>query len=286
MSAASSQPRRACVIGWPVGHSRSPLVHNFWLAQYAIPGSYERAAVAPEDFDAFVTDLAHHGYVGANVTLPHKERAFALCASVTATASRLGAANTLWLEDGRLCGDNTDGAGLLGALDQDAPGWDARQGTAVVLGAGGAARAIVDALATRGMQRLVVVNRTRARAEEVAARCGGPAEVGDWDRRATALAGADLLVNTTSLGMIGQPPLAIDLAALAPTAVVCDIVYVPLETELLRQAQARGLRGVSGVGMLLHQAVPGFRRWFGTTPVVSPELRRLVEADIAAAIDI
>jgi shikimate dehydrogenase len=282
MTPAHRGKPRACVIGWPVAHSRSPMIHNFWLAQYGIDGSYERAAVAPAEFDGFVTSLAEHGFVGANVTLPHKERAFELCACVTETASRLGAVNTLWLEDGRLHGDNTDGEGFLGALDQDASGWDAHKGAAVVLGAGGAARAIVDALLLRGAERIVVVNRTRARAEEVAARGGRPVEVGDWDLRDDQLAGADLLVNTTSLGMIGQPALEIDLAALPERAVVCDIVYVPLETELLRRARARGLRGVSGLGMLLHQAVPGFRRWFGRTPVVTPDLRRLVEADISA----
>jgi shikimate dehydrogenase len=281
MTPAHRGKPRACVIGWPVAHSRSPMIHNFWLAQYGIDGSYERAAVAPAEFDGFVTSLAEHGFVGANVTLPHKERAFELCACVTETASRLGAVNTLWLEDGRLHGDNTDGEGFLGALDQDASGWDAHKGAAVVLGAGGAARAIVDVL-LRGAERIVVVNRTRARAEEVAARGGRPVEVGDWDLRDDQLAGADLLVNTTSLGMIGQPALEIDLAALPERAVVCDIVYVPLETELLRRARARGLRGVSGLGMLLHQAVPGFRRWFGRTPVVTPDLRRLVEADISA----
>lgn len=275
--------RRACVIGWPVAHSRSPMIHTHWLAHYGIDGSYDRAAVAPEAFEAFVRGLAEHGYVGGNVTLPHKEKAFELCASVTETASRLGAVNTLWLEDGHLHGDNTDGAGFLGALDQDACGWDARKNVAVVLGAGGAARAIVDALLARGMNRIVVSNRTRARAEEIAARAGGPVEVADWDARSRLLAGADLLVNTTSLGMVGQPPLDIDLTALPPTATVSDIVYVPLETELLRRARERGLRGVSGVGMLLHQAVPGFRRWFGTTPVVTPELRRLVEADITSS---
>jgi len=272
------------VIGWPVAHSRSPMIHGFWLTRHGIEGSYARAAVAPDQLEAFLRGLAAQGYVGANVTLPYKERAFELCAIATETASRLGAVNTLWLEDGRLHGDNTDVAGFLDALDQDAPGWDACKGAAVVLGAGGAARAIVDALLVRGIERIIVVNRTRARAEDIAARAGERASSADWDACAEVLGAADLLVNTTSLGMIGQPPLEIDLAALPPTAVVCDIVYVPRETELLRLAGARGLRAVSGVGMLLHQAVPGFRRWFGVTPLVTPELRRLVEADIAASI--
>jgi shikimate dehydrogenase len=259
------------------------MIHTFWLARYGIAGSYDRAAVPPEQFEAFVRGLADHGYVGGNVTLPHKERAFALCDVVSETAARLGAANTLWLEEGRLHGDNTDGAGLVGALDQDAPGWDAHKGSAVVLGAGGAARAIVYALLERGMEKIVVVNRTRARAQEIAAMAGARVEVAGWDGLGAALAGADLLVNTTSLGMVGQPRLEIDLSVLPAGSVVCDIVYVPLETELLCQARARGLRGVSGIGMLLHQAVPGFRRWFGLTPVVTPELRRLVEADIVTS---
>jgi len=283
MISAGRGERHACVIGWPVAHSRSPMIHSFWLARYGIEGSYERAAVAADQFEGFVQGLAEHGYVGANVTLPHKERAFELCARVSDSASRLCAVNTLWLEDGRLHGDNTDGQGFLGALDQDVPGWDAGKGAAVVLGAGGAARAIIDALLSRGAERIVVVNRTRARAEDVAARAGERVEVADWDRRADVLGGAGLLVNTTSLGMIGQPPLEMDLSALPPTSIVCDIVYVPLETELLRRAGERGLRGVSGVGMLLHQAVPGSRRWFGTTPLVTPDLRRLVEADISAS---
>lgn len=284
MISATQEQRRACVIGWPVAHSRSPMIHTYWLARYGIAGSYDRAAVAPDQFETFVRGLAEHGYVGANVTLPHKEKAFELCAVVTETAGRLGAVNTLWLEDGVLHGDNTDGAGFLGALDQDAHGWDAHKGLAVVLGAGGAARAIVDALVARGCERIIVVNRTRSRAEELTARAGGPVEAADWDLRASLLEGVDLLVNTTSLGMVGQKKLEIDLTALPPSAVVCDIVYVPLETELLFRARERGLRGVSGVGMLLHQAVPGFRRWFGTTPIVTAELRQLVEADVTASI--
>jgi shikimate dehydrogenase len=283
MTSAGSGLRRACVIGWPVAHSRSPMIHGFWLARYGIDGSYERAAVEPDQLEGFVHGLAGHGFVGGNVTLPYKEKAIALCAEASETARRLGAVNTLWLEDGRLLGDNTDGEGFLGALDQDAPGWDARSAPAVVIGAGGAARAVVDALLVRGAERIVVVNRTRARAEDIAARTGGRVACADWDARADVLGGAGLLVNTTSLGMVGQPPLEIDLAALPARAVVCDIVYVPLETELLRRARECGLRSVSGVGMLLHQAVPGFRRWFGVTPVVTPDLRRRVEADIAAS---
>ena len=274
---------KACVIGWPVAHSRSPLIHRFWLERLKIEGSYELAAVAPPDFPAFVRELARQGFAGANVTLPHKQTAFELCDVTTTTAASLKAVNTLWIEAGKLCGDNTDAAGFVGSLDQDAPGWDINSGNAVVIGAGGAARAIVYALKLRGMNRILLINRTKERAAELASDFGASIEVVDFPDLPGALAGANLLVNTTSLGMRGQPPLAIDLTPLPPDAVVSDIVYVPLETELIRTAQARGLRAVSGIGMLLHQAVPGFERWFGIKPCVTPELRGVVEADIAAA---
>lgn len=279
MNSATVAKPKACVIGWPVAHSRSPLIHGFWLKRLQIAGSYERAAVAPDDFQSFVRDLARHGYIGANVTLPHKQKAFELCRFTTAMATKLRAVNTLWLEAGALCGDNTDVEGFLGALDQDAPGWSGAPGKAVVLGAGGAARAIVHALLTREM-RICLINRTKARAQDVAAQSGASIVVGDWAELSDALSDADLLVNTTSLGMKGQPPLVIDLAPLPARAVVSDIVYVPLETELLRQAKSRGFRTVSGVGMLLHQAAPGFAHWFGVKPDVTSELRQLVEADV------
>jgi shikimate dehydrogenase len=283
MSPAHGKPK-ACVIGWPVAHSRSPLIHRFWLDRLKIEGSYESAAVAPADFPAFVHDLAGQGFAGANVTLPHKQTAFELCDVTTTTAACLKVVNTLWIEAGKLCGDNTDAAGFAGALDQDAPGWDVNSRTAVVIGAGGAARAIIYALKLRGMRRIFLINRTRARAAGLAADFGGSVEVVDFLDLPGALNGADLFVNATSLGMGGQPPLAIDLGPLPPDAVVSDIVYVPLETALIRAAKARGLRAISGVGMLLHQAVPGFERWFGMKPCVTPELRGVVEADIAAAV--
>jgi shikimate dehydrogenase len=275
---------KACVVGWPVAHSRSPLIHRFWLQDLKIEGSYELAAVATADFPAFVRDLPRRGFVGANVTLPHKQMAFELCDIRTETAAYLKVVNTLWIEAGRLCGDNTDATGFVGALDEDAPGWDINSRKAVVIGAGGAARAIVYALRLRGMKRIFLINRTKQRAVELALEFGAPIEVVNFPDLPGALAGADILVNTTSLGMQGQPPLAIDLGSLPPDAVVSDIAYVPLETALMRAARARGLRAVSGVGMLLHQAVPGFERWFGMKPCVTPELRRLVEADIAAAV--
>jgi shikimate dehydrogenase len=282
-SLAQSNPK-ACVIGWPVAHSRSPLIHRFWLERLKIAGAYELAAVAPDDFPAFVRGLARNGFVGANVTLPHKQSAFELCDVTFPAAKRLKAVNTLWIEAGKLCGDNSDCHGFLGALDQDAPGWDQGSRTAVVLGAGGAARAIVHALQLRGMTRIFLVNRTRERAEKLAGDFEAPAEVVDFVDLPGAMAGAGLLVNTTSLGMRGQPALMVDLAPLPPRAIVSDIVYVPLETLLVKGAKARGLRAVSGVGMLLHQAVPGFERWFGEKPHVTAELRGLVEADILAGL--
>ena len=280
MSSTGKTPK-ACVIGWPVAHSRSPLIHRFWLERLRIAGTYELAAVTPADFPDFVRGLAQHGFVGGNVTLPHKQMAFASCDALTETAARLKAVNTLWIEAGKLWGDNTDAAGFLGALDQDAPKWDADPGTALVLGAGGAARAIVHALQLREMKNILLANRTRARAIALASEFG--VEIVDFGDLSDAMEGAGLLVNTTSLGMRGQPPLDIDLAPLPANAVVSDIVYVPLETPLLEAARARGLRTVSGIGMLLHQAVPGFARWFGATPSVTGELRALAEADIRAA---
>ena len=277
-----SEPR-ACVIGWPVAHSRSPLIHRFWLESLKVAGSYELAAVAPADFPDFVGNLDLHGFVGANVTLPHKQTAFGLCDVKLPAAERLKAVNTLWIEAGKLCGDNTDCTGFLGALDQDAPEWDRNPGTALVLGAGGAARAIVHALQLRKMTRIFLVNRTRENAEKLATDFGTPVEVVDFGDLPDAMASAQLLVNTTSLGMRGQPPLTLDLTPLPPHAIVSDIVYVPLETSLVMAAKTRGLRAVSGIGMLLHQAVPGFERWFGKKPRVTAELRGLVEADILAA---
>ncbi len=281
---ARSNPPRACIIGWPVQHSRSPLIHRYWLKELKIEGSYELAEVSPEDLPKFVRGLHGAGFAGANVTLPHKETAFALCDAVTDTAAGLKAVNTLWFADGRLHGGNTDVAGFLGSLDQEAPGWDKGLEGAAVLGAGGAARAIIYALKIRGARRIFVINRTLARAEELAAQFGPLVEALDFSCVSRALAKAKLLVNTTSLGMSGQPPLAADLSPLPADAVVSDIVYVPLESALIKTAKARGLRAVAGLGMLLHQAVPGFERWFGVRPQVTPELRALIEADILASL--
>jgi shikimate dehydrogenase len=275
---------KACVIGWPVSHSRSPLIHRYWLDQLQIDGTYERAEVSAADFSRFMDSFARLGYAGGNVTLPHKEAAFKHCSRTTDTAACLKAVNTLWMEAGKLHGDNTDVAGFLRALDQEAPGWDLLSGHAVVVGAGGAARAIVYALKLRGVRCILLVNRTKARAAAIAAMFGPPAEVVDDSGLRQSLAGASLLVNTTTLGMTGQPPLAIDVTALPAGATVSDIVYIPLETALIKAAKMRGLRAVPGISMLLHQAVPGFERWFGARPTVTTELRSLVEADISAAL--
>jgi shikimate dehydrogenase len=273
--------RAACVIGWPVEHSRSPLIHNYWLKRYRIAGEYRREAVPPEGFAAFLASLAARGYVGANVTVPHKEAALAR-SQPDDRARAVGAANTLWLDGATLRSTNTDVEGFLSNLDASVPRWDRDLKSAVVLGAGGAARAVIYGLITRGLERLVLVNRTRARAEVLRRQFGTRVEVAPWEELDAALAGAALLVNTTTLGMQGQPDLMVDTARLPGHAVVTDLVYAPARTRLLAAAQARRLRTADGLGMLLHQAVRGFALWFGKTPEVTPELRALLEADIAS----
>jgi shikimate dehydrogenase len=268
----------ACVVGWPVAHSRSPLIHGYWLRAYGIEGRYGKEAVPPDAFAPFITALRERGYSGCNVTLPHKGAAAKACGWLTEPARRLGSANTLWFDGETLCGDTTDGAGFLAALDEEAPGWDA--GNALVLGAGGAAAPIVDALSTR-VDRVIVANRTRDKAEALALRTG--CDVADLGAVDALLPEVHLLVNATSAELAGGGALPIDVARLPAKAVMNDIVYVPAVTPLLARAAARGLRTVGGLGMLLHQAAPGFARWFGVTPTVSAELRRLVEADIAGA---
>jgi shikimate dehydrogenase len=274
---------RAGVAGWPVDHSRSPTIHRYWLKELGVAGSYEKFAVRPGEFRQFADRIGEDALVGANVTAPHKEAAFSACDARTPVAEALGAVNTLWRQDGRLWGDNTDIAGFLANMDESAPGWAERGELAVVIGAGGAARGIVYALISRGFERIAVVNRTQARAEALAAHFGGSITTAAWADRATELPEADLLVNASSLGMVGQSPLAIGLSGLPQRAVVADAVYVPLRTPLIEAARARGLRTVEGLGMLLHQAAPAFARWFGKQPVVTPKLRALVEAEVTAA---
>lgn len=281
MTAAAPKPRAACLIGWPAAHSRSPLIHHHWLHTLGIAGGYAIEAVPPEDLAAFIGQLAGRGFVGANVTIPHKERVLEL-AEPDARARAIGAANTLWFDDGVLRATNTDVEGFINNLDASASGWD-RAKEALVLGSGGAARAVVFGLLERGIGRIHVVNRTAARAQALADRFGERVRPAGWDDVAMLLPRAGLLVNTSSLGMHGQPPLQLDIAALPAAAVVADLVYVPLETALLSVARARGLRVADGLGMLLHQAVRGFELWFGVRPEVTPELRALVEADLTKA---
>jgi shikimate dehydrogenase len=275
--------KRACAIGWPVEHSRSPLIHRYWLKHYGIDGAYEKEAVRLEDLASFLGSLDARGYVGANVTLPHKEAALRVAAVADEAARAIGAANTLWLDQaGRLCAGNTDAYGFITNLEAEAPDWNKGRRPVMVLGAGGAARAIVHGLLGEGASRILIANRTRGRAEDLAEAFGPAIGVIDWAHRDRALAGSGLLVNATSLGMTGKEPLTIDLAALPADAVVADIVYSPLETKLLAAARARGNRTVDGLGMLLHQAVPGFERWFGVRPDVTPELRAQVAASLGA----
>lgn len=273
----SGKAKLAGVLGWPVGHSRSPRLHGFWLEQHGIDGAYLPLPVRPEDFEAVVRALPRMGFKGANVTVPHKEAALALSDEVEPLARRIGAVNTLVVrEDGSILGRNTDAFGFIENLRQGCPGFSAAKGPAVVLGAGGAARAVVAALQDDGCPEIRLLNRTRARAEDVAAALGERITVSDWDHRAEACAGAALLVNTTTLGMNGQPPLEMPLDPLPVDALVTDIVYAPLMTDLLRTAAARGNPVVDGLGMLLHQGRPGFAAWFGVMPEVTDELRQFV----------
>jgi shikimate dehydrogenase len=274
---------KAFVVGHPIAHSRSPLIHGHWLAEHGIEGSYERVDVAPDAFPEFLRTLRARGFTGGNVTIPHKEAAFALVDVLTPRAKAIGAVNTVSFDaQGRLVGDNTDAPGFIAHLDGSlGADWVERSGgTALVLGAGGAARAIVVGLFERGLTRIRVANRTRARAEALVALDPERVAACDWADLPAALPGTGLLVNTTSLGMVGHGALDLDLTPLPATACVADIVYVPLETPLLAAARARGLPAVDGLGMLLHQAVPGFERWFGVRPAVTPALRERLVADL------
>jgi shikimate dehydrogenase len=272
--------RAACIIGWPVEHSRSPLIHNYWLKYYGIAGEYRREAVPPEQFANFLKNLSARGYAGANVTVPHKEAALAL-SRPDDRARAVGAANTLWLDNGVLRSTNTDVEGFLDNLDACLPAWDRGLSKAVVLGAGGAASAVVYGLVLRGIARIVVVNRTPKRAEALRQRFGERVQPARWDERNALLADAGLLVNATTLGMEHQPPLTLEVGRLPSHAVVADLVYVPLITPLVRTAKAGGLRTADGLGTLLHQAVRGFALWFGKKPQVTLELQALVQADLA-----
>lgn len=274
---------RCFVIGHPIAHSRSPLIHGEWLREHQLPGSYERVDVTPADLPAFISRLRDGEFAGGNVTVPHKEAVMALVDEIRDAGRAVGAVNTLWRENGRIIADNSDVGGFLAQLDATVSGWQDKVGTALVLGAGGAARGICYGLKTRGVERILVVNRSPERATELVAAFGRPLEAGDWAQRDSLVGQADLIVNTTALGMHGKPPLEVDLAALRLGTIVDDIVYAPLKTALLTEAERRGGVPVDGLGMLLHQAAPGFARWFGVTPQVTPALRALIEADILKA---
>jgi shikimate dehydrogenase len=273
----TGKSRIAGIFGWPVDHSRSPRLHGYWLQQFKIDGAYIPFATHPSRLEQGIRALPALGFRGGNITLPHKERALGMVDAVTPLARRIGAINMLVVrEDGTILGDNSDGFGFIANLRQFQPAWRGAAGPAVLLGAGGAARAIVVSLLDEGVPEIRLVNRTTRRAEEIAEAVGGPIKVLPWDARADALKDAALLVNSTNLGMAGQAPLELALANLPTDSVVYDIVYVPLMTELLKSAQARGNRIVDGIGMLLHQGRPGFKAWFGQDPQVTPELRAFV----------
>jgi shikimate dehydrogenase len=272
----SANARLAGITGWPVSHSRSPRLHGFWLEQYGIDGAYLPLPIDPADFPAAIRGLMLSGFAGVNVTIPHKVAAFAICDTVDESARRAGAVNTLVFENGQITGSNTDGWGFLENLR--ANGVDPAAGPALILGAGGSARAVAAVLLEVGIP-VTLANRTRARAEALARELPG-LKVIDWEARDRALSDRALLVNTTSLGMAGHPPVEIDLDRAARGLTVADIVYVPLETPLLAAARARQIRCVEGLGMLLYQAIPGFRTWFGVDPAVNEALRRFVAADL------
>jgi shikimate dehydrogenase len=275
------KPPKAGVMGWPVDHSRSPVLHEFWLKTYGIEGSYLRLPVAPEQLGQALGELHEKGFSGVNLTVPHKETALAFLDGITAEAREIGAVNTVFLTaEGKLVGTNTDAYGFITNLTTGAPTWRPEAGPAVVLGAGGAARAVCYALQNAGVSEIRVINRTLSRAEALAAALGPPLVPLPWEKLRDSLTDAALLVNTTTLGMKGQAPLDVDLAGLPPSAVVNDIVYVPLETPLLAAARSRGNPVVDGLGMLLYQAQPSFTGWFGVRPEVTPALRAHILASL------
>jgi shikimate dehydrogenase len=273
----------AGVMGWPVMHSRSPKLHNYWFAQYGLAGTYVPLAIKPEGLEPALRALSPLGFSGCNLTIPHKERALAIVDTVDPVARRIGAISCVVVRpDGSLFGSNNDTYGFVHNILQQYPDWRADAGPAVVVGAGGGARAVVYSLAERGAREIRLTNRTPERAEALERDFGAPVKTIAWNERHAGLEGAAMLVNTTSQGMIGQPPLDLALDRLPAAALVCDIVYIPLETPLLASARRRGHRTVDGLGMLLHQARPAWQAWFGLDPQVTPELRAAIEATIAA----
>ncbi len=272
--------KRACVVGWPVAHSRSPLIHGYWLERYGVEGSYTKEAVRPENATRFFEGLPESGFAGCNVTLPHKETAFAAARERDNSAVAAGAANTVWHEAGRLFVSNTDTYGYMTYLSLIAPEWRTRDAPVAVLGAGGAARAIVHGFLEAGVGEIAVFGRTAEKRNALARHFGNRVKAYDWTERNARSAGAGVVVNTTSIGLGDADGAPIDVAVLRPDAIVSDIVYAPLETKLLGAARARGMKTVDGLGMLLHQAVPGFEKWFGVRPEVTAELYELIASDI------
>lgn len=278
---SSEQFVLAGVMGWPVMHSRSPMIHNYLLARHGLAGTYVPLAIKPENLAGALRGLAPLGFSGCNITIPHKEQALVLVDEVDEVARRIGAISCVIVKaDGSLRGTNNDAFGFVQNVLQRQPAWRADAGPIVVIGAGGGARAVVSSLSERGAPEIRLVNRTTARADTLAKEFGPPVKAVAWDRRHQALEGAAMLVNTTSQGMVGQPSLDLSLDALPATALVCDIVYVPLETPLLAEARQRGNPTVDGLGMLLHQVRPAWQAWFGIDPEITPELRAKVEAAI------
>ncbi len=272
--------KKACVIGWPIAHSRSPIIHNYWLAKYGLEGLYERRPVSPQDLPEFLQNLAAHGYVGCNVTIPHKEAALQYIHHIDDVVRRTGSLNTVYLVGNQTHATSTDGEGFYQNLIAMVPGLSLQGKRAILIGAGGSAKAIIERLLRAEIGEICMMNRTSARIEDLKASFGSVIKNLPADHFVSESKSAALLINATSQGMAGQPKLDIDLLALPLDAVVADLVYVPLETDLLKAAKARGLRTVGGLGMLLHQAVVGFEKWFGVRPEVTAELYNLVAADI------
>ncbi|MFK7901980.1 MAG: shikimate dehydrogenase [Nitratireductor sp.] len=274
--------KQAFVCGFPIAHSKSPIIHNYWLKQNNIAGSYEKIAVESENFNAFIIELQQNGFTGGNVTLPHKEAAFQQVQKLDEVAQKIGAVNTLWYENDILYGGNTDAYGFTANLDQYCEDWskNADQKTAMVIGAGGACRAILYALLERGFSKIILANRTLKTAQKLADEFSDKILPINLEETSSHISSVDFLVNTTSLGMYEDDALPVDIKNIKSTAVVTDIVYTPLKTKLLKQAEAMNLKTIDGLGMLLHQAVPGFEKWFGVRPQVNQELRNLVLAEL------
>jgi len=273
--------KKACVIGWPIAHSRSPLIHNYWLKKYGIDAVYEKKAVEPENVAHFISNLATSEFIGCNVTIPHKETAFQAVAKADEIAGRLGAVNTVYLKDSLICGTNTDGEGFIASLRHAHPAFALKNRAAVIIGAGGAAKAIIGALLDEGVKKIGIINRTRERILDIQVQFGsGVYEISEIN---DALKSCGLLVNTTSQGMEGQSSLELKIQGLNPNALVADIVYTPLETAFLAKARQLGNPVLGGLGMLLHQAVRGFELWFGVKPEVTAELYELIAADVQKA---